>query len=89
MENGLRTMNISSLNPDWMKAEQMQRDITKDLTRDKIHIAEIQETHIIHDRDYLLDNYTLITAASTKSEETGVAQGGTAIMIHESIQQYI
>ena len=89
MENGLRTMNISSLNPDWMKAEQMQRDITKDLTRDKIHIAEIQETHNTQERDYLVDNYRLTTAAATKRGETGVAQGGTAIMIRESMQKCI
>ena len=89
MENGLRTMNISSMNPDSMEEDQMQRDILKDLTRNTTHIAAIQETHIIHDRDYLLDNYRIITAASAKSEETGVAQGGTAIMIHGSIHQYI
>ena len=61
MANGLRTMNIASLNPDSMKEEQMQRDIIKDLTRNKIHIAAIQETHIIQDRDYLLDNYITVS----------------------------
>ena len=89
MENGIRKMDISSIIPGSMKEEQMQRDITKDITRNKIHTSAIQETHIIHDRGYLLDNYRIITAASSKSEEKGVVKGGTSIMIHASIQQYI
>ena len=59
-------MNIASLNPDSAKSEQMQRDIIKNLTRNKIHIASIQETHIIQDRDYLSDNYRIIASAATK-----------------------
>ena len=89
MKNGLRTMDIASLNPDSAKEEQTQRDIIKNLTRNKIHIAEIQEPHIIQERDYILYNYRIVTAASTKSGKTGAAQGGPEIMIHESIQQYI
>ena len=65
MKNGLRTMNIASLNPDSKKEAQMRRDIIKNITRNKIHIAAIQETHITQDRDYLLDNYRIITAPST------------------------
>ena len=75
MENGLRAMNIASLNPDSTAEAQMQRDIIKDITRNKIHIAAIQETHITQDRDYLLDNYRIITAESAKIAETGVVQG--------------
>ena len=71
MKNGLRTMNIASLNPGSMKEEQMQREIIKNLMRNKIHIAAIQETHIAQDRDYLLDNNRIITASSTKSGKTG------------------
>ena len=41
------------------------------------------------DADYLLDNYRVIIAEATKREETGVAQGGTAIMIRESMQKCI
>ena len=89
MKHGLRTTNIASLNPDSTKEEQMQRDIIKDLTRNKIHIAAIQETHIDQDRDYLIDNYRIITAAATKSAETGAVQGGTAIMVHGGLQTYI
>ena len=69
MANGLRTMDIARLNPCSMKAEQMQRDIIKDLTRNKIHIAGIQETHITQDRDNLLDNYRIITTESTQGEK--------------------
>ena len=69
MENWLRAMNIAILNPDSLKEEQMQRDIIKDLTRNKIHIADIRETHIIQDSDYLLDNYRIVTTAPAKSAE--------------------
>ena len=62
MENGPRTMNIAILNPESMKEEQMQRYIVKDMTRFKIHISAIQETHITQYRDYLLGNYRIITA---------------------------
>ena len=89
MENGLRTMNVASLNPDSMKEERMQRDIIKDLARNKIHIAEIQETHITQYSGYLLDNYMINTASATKSAETGLVQGGTEIMINASAHQYI
>ena len=82
MKNGLRTTNIASLNPDSMGEEQMQRDIAKDITRNQIHIAAIRETHIAHDRDYRLDNYRIITEASTMGAEAGAVQGGTSVMIH-------
>ena len=82
-------MNISSLNPGSKKEEQMHRYIIKNLARNKIHISAIQETHIIQDRDYARDNYRCIAAAATKRIETGVAQGGKAVMIPESTRQYI
>ena len=66
-ENGLRTMNIASLNPDSMKEGEMQLDIIIGIARNKIHIAAIRETHITQDGDYLLDNYRIITTSSTKS----------------------
>ena len=68
----------------------MRRDIIKHLTRSKIHISAIQETNVIQDSGNLLDNYRITAeTAASKREETGVVQGGTEIMIHESIQQYI
>ena len=82
-------MNISSLNPGSVKEEQMKRGIVKNLNRNKIHIAAIRETHIIQDRDYIIDKYRITTAAATKREEVGVVQGGTEIMIHGSTQKYI
>ena len=54
MENGIRAMNIDSLNPDSMQEERANRDITKDLNRNKIRISSIQETHIAQCRNYLL-----------------------------------
>ena len=89
MENGLRAMNIDSLNPESTQEEQMQRDIIKNLTRNKIHISSIQETRIVKDRDLLRGNYRVITAAAAKRAEARVAQGGTSIMIHGSMHQYI
>ena len=85
----VRALNIASINPDSTKEEQTQRDIIKNLARHRIHIAAIQETHITQARDYLLYNYRVVTEASNKREETGLVQGGKAIMIHESMQQYI
>ena len=35
MENGLRTINIASLNPDSMREKETQREIIKNLTKTK------------------------------------------------------
>ena len=67
----------------------MQHEIVKGLTENKIHIAAIQEAHINQDRNYMMGNYRIITSAAGKSAETGVVAGGTAIMVHESLQQHI
>ena len=75
MGNGIRTMNMSSINPDSVKEEQTQRDIIKNLTRRKIHIAAIQETHIAHDRDYIMGNYRVVTAAGNKREDISTTWG--------------
>ena len=89
MEGGLRTLNIASLNPDSMKETTIQQEIINGLTKNKMHIAMIQETHIAKDLNYMIDNYRIITSAAEKNKETGVITGGTAIMIHESIQQNV
>ena len=89
MENGLRTLNIASLNPDLMKGKETQQEIINNLTRNKIQIAMIQETHIVTDLSYMMDNYRVITTAAEKHKETGTVTGGTAILIHESLQQNI
>ena len=77
--NGLRAMNISSLSPESMEEEQLKRGIIKNMIRRKIHIASIQETHITKDRDYLMGNYRVITAAAAKKEKTGVVQVGNQL----------
>ena len=56
MENGLRTLNIASLNPDSMRETATQQEIVNGLTKNKIHIAEIQETHITQDKSYVAGN---------------------------------
>ena len=88
MENGLRTLNIASLNPDSMRETATQQEIVKGLAKKKIHIAEIQDTHITQDKSYMVDNYRIITAAN-KSEAAGIVTGGAAIMIHERLRQHI
>ena len=87
MENGLSAMNVSGLNQDLAQDEQIQRDIIKNITRNKIHIAAIHETHIAQDRDYLMGNYRIIAASATKRGKTGVLQGGAEIAIREIAQQ--
>ena len=66
MENGLRTLNIASLNPDSMKEATTQQEIINELTKNKIHIAMIQETHIAKDLNYIMGNYRIITSAAEK-----------------------
>ena len=75
MENGLRAPNISSRNPDSIRRKEMQREIVKGPAKNKIHIAAIQETHITHDRNYVMGNYRIITAAAGENAETGVVPG--------------
>ena len=70
MANGLRALDIASLNPDSVIEEQMQRGVIKYLNRSKIRVDAVQETHITHDRNYLLCNYRIITAEGTKIERT-------------------
>ena len=89
MEDGLRTLNIERLNPDSMKETTIRQEIINELTKNKIHIAMIQETHIKKDLNYAMGNYSIITSAAEKNKETGVITGGTAVMIHESIQQNV
>ena len=72
MENGLRTLNIAGLDPDSMRETATQQEIVNGLTKNKIHIAEIQETHITRDKIYMMGNYR-ITAAADKIEATGIA----------------
>ena len=76
MEDGLRTLNIASLNPDTMKEIEMQQGIINELTKNKIHIAMIQETHITKDLNYMMGNYRIITSAAERNNETGVVTGG-------------
>ena len=69
MENGLRKLNIPSMNPDSTKRATTQQEIVKEITENRIHIAAIQETHITQDRIHLLGNYRIITASPDKREQ--------------------
>ena len=69
VENGLRTLNIASLNPDSMKETEMHHGIVKGLTKNKIQLSAIQETRITRDSSYMMDNYRIITASSGKMKK--------------------
>ena len=75
MENGLRGVNMSGPNPASTQAEQMQRYIIKNMTRNNIHTSAIQDAQIIQDRDYMLDSYRIIAAAAAQRAETGLVPG--------------
>ena len=75
LENGIKSLNIAILNPDSMREATTQQEIVEDLTRNRIRIATIQETHITKDISYLLGNYRVITASADKNATTGVVSG--------------
>ena len=77
MENGLRALNIASLDPDSMREREAttHREIAKGLTRNRIHIAEVQEKHITKARSYLMGNYRIIEAVADKNEAAGTVSG--------------
>ena len=89
MENGLRTLNIARLAPGWMRETTMQKEIVKGMDKNKIQIAAIQETRITQDKSNMMENYRIITSASTKSETAGIFAGRAAIAIRESLQHHI
>ena len=89
MAHGLRTLDISSMNPDSMRGEKVKRGIVKNLTMGKIHISDIQESHITQDGNALHGNYRIATASADMSKTTGVVHGGTAIMAQVSMQHHI
>ena len=65
------------------------------LQRNKIHIAEIQETHIPHDQNYKYNGYRIIASAATqetyinKQPTKGLPIAGVAILIHEELEHHI
>ena len=67
MQNGLRTLNFASSNPDSMRDKETQPEITKCLTGNKIRLSAIQETHIARDCNYMVGNYRVIAAAAEKA----------------------
>ena len=74
MENGLRTLNIASLNPDSFKEHTTQQEIINELTKKKIHIATLQETNVTKDLNYQKDNYRIITSAADKTRKQKQSQ---------------
>ena len=65
------------------------------ITRDKIHIAAIQETHVPHGQDYTYNGYRIITSAAQKENtinnhlKPGMHIGGVAILVQEELSQHI
>lgn len=89
MENGLSALNIARLKPDSMKESESKQEIVNILTKNKIHLATAQETHITTYLSYVMGNYRIMTSAAEKHKATGITTGGTAIIIHESLQKNI
>ena len=63
MGNGLNAISVESLNPYHFITREAQQDVTQQLLKRKIHIAMIQETHIPQDRNFIRNEYRVITAA--------------------------
>jgi len=84
------------MNPDHFIASQVQQDITQQLTKKKIHIAIIQETHIPRNLNYEKNGYRIITAAATpnpkktpENDIPGKYIAGVAIAIHNEMAPHI
>ena len=58
---GLRTLSMESINPDSYINEDTRAPITHALNRNKIHIAEIQETHAPYGSRYNRNGFRPIT----------------------------
>jgi len=72
----------------------MKHDIIQQLTRQKIHIATVQETHIPHSRPFKHQNYKIITTGALrtgtcKHTGKGLHHGGVATLIHQALEPYI
>ena len=63
---GTRTLNIAGINPEAIKEAETHRDIIKNITKRKIHISAIQETHITLGKEYAMGGYRIITSASDR-----------------------
>ena len=62
------------------------------LIRQKIHLAEIQETHYPENANYILNGYRIGASASrtpTEQPKIGMAKGGVAISVRAELMQYI
>ena len=65
---GKKTISAISLNPDNVINNEKQNGVLRELQRHKIHIAEIQETHIPHDVDPMGNRYKIPAKAAQKTE---------------------
>ena len=93
-QTGVRALAIVSMNPDNLITTDRQKDITREIKKRQVHIAEIQETQIPHDLDIIKEDYRIITSAARPNEERhakqyGMYQGGVAILIHEDMQHHV
>ena len=60
---GLSAISVVSLNPDHFITDEVQQDITQQLIKHKIHIAIIQETHIPHNTNHIVNGYRIINSS--------------------------
>ena len=90
MEHWSKMLRIASLNPDTFINNETRLHITNMPIMRKIHITAIQETHIPHELDYMINGYRIITShaieqpKTNSNTRTGLNTGGLAILIHEN-----
>merc|ERR1712112_186890 len=96
MKKGLNTLTVVSLNPDHFITDQVQQDITQQLTKNKVHIAIIQETHIPRNIDNGKNGYRIITSAAVANPKKtpehdipGKYIAGMAIAVHQEMAPHI
>ena len=84
---------IATVNPDHLSTDQANQDILTQLSKSKIHIAGIQETHIPFGGILTLGTYKLITSSTRNAAYTtdvthrGTHIGGSAIEIRQEMAQ--
>ena len=75
-KTGRKTLTIESTNPDNLINTQKLQDILHELMQ-KIHISEIQETHIPQDQNSKLNGYRVIRTAAEKENKSTNRKNGT------------
>ena len=95
-KNGLKTLNIITINPDSLKNNDNLNEIVARMNKKLIHVACIQETHVRQNTDRWVENYKFFNAAATKltqksnNREGGECYvGGVGILIEQKLVEHV